>query len=173
MVYSRNPLQNFVINPQRNYSINPAYNYSINPRHNYSINPDYNYTIDPIHNYSINPMHNLTINPNYNYSLNPKYNFGINPYRNFAISPLHNDDIPGWYYFNLKNICEGFTVKVNDADFLISYSNNLEITSFWIKRSTGYSIFDTVLNYFRYAESDGNTGFNVFDRNGNWIGHLK
>ena len=147
--------------------------YSRDPLHNYSINPIHNYSINPLHNYSINPMHNYSINPMHNYSINPMYNYSIDPYRNYTISPLHNNNIPGWYYFDRKNICTGFLVKVNDGTFLIQYSNNLKIQSYWIKRATGYSIFNVNLYYTGYAELDGSKNFNVFDLNNNWIGHLK
>ena len=139
----------------------------------YSRDPLHNYSINPIHNYSINPLHNYSINPMHNYSINPMHNYSIDPYRNYTISPLHNNNIPGWYYFDRKNICTGFLVKVNDGTFLIQYSNNLKIQSYWIKRATGYSIFNVNLYYTGYAELDGSKNFNVFDLNNNWIGHLK
>ena len=139
----------------------------------YSRDPLHNYSINPIHNYSINPLHNYSINPMHNYSINPMYNYSIDPYRNYTISPLHNNNIPGWYYFDRKKICTGFLVKVNDGTFLIQYSNNLKIQSYWIKRATGYSIFNVNLYYTGYAELDGSKNFNVFDLNNNWIGHLK
>ena len=173
MVYYRNPLHNYSINPIHNYSINPVHNYSINPVHNYSINPVHNYSINPVHNYSINPIHNYSVNPYHNYSINPIHNYSINPIHNYTINPRHNNNIPGWYVFDLKNMCVGFTVNVNNGAFLIRYTNNIEIHSYWIKRATGYCIFDVNLTYIGYAESDGNTGFNTFDLNGNWTGHLK
>lgn len=126
-----------------------------------------------MHNYSINPMHNYSVNPYHNYSINPYHNYSMNPYYNYAISPLHNNNIPGWYYFDGRNICMGFTVNANEGAFLILYSNNLEILSFWIKRATGYSIFNVNLDYIGHAESDKSKSFNVFDMNNNWIGHLK
>ena len=143
MVYSRDPIHNYSINPIHNYSINPIHNYSINPVHNYSINPIHNYSINPIHNYSINPIHN------------------------------YSNNIPGWYVFDLRNICTGFTVNVNEGAFLIQYSNNHVIQSYWVKRATGYSIFNVNLAYIGYAEAHGNTGYNIFELNGKWTGHLK
>ena len=165
MTPTRNPLQNSSINPFRNYSINPVHNYSINPMHNYSINPMHNYSINPVHNYSINPLHNYSINPSHNYIINPLHNYNINP--------LYNPSIPGWYYFDLKNTNLGYTVKANEGAFLIMYDRFNAIQSYWVKRGTGYCMFDNALSYTGYAESDGNNGFNIFDLYGHWIGHLK
>ena len=140
----------------------------------YLRNPIHNYSINPIHNYSINPIHNYSINPIHNYSINPIHNYSVNPYINLSLSPSHNSNIPGWYRFDVKGAYQGFTVNTNANNFLLEYDKNRKLLSFWVKRATGYSIYVWGQNnYIGYAESDGATGYNIFDRNGTWLGYLK
>ena len=155
-------------------SRNPIHNHSINPIHNHSINPIHNYSINPIHNYSINPIHNYSINPIHNYSINPIHNYSINPIHNSSLSPIHNNNIPGWYRFDKVGNYQGFTVNTKENDFLLEYDKGQKLRSFWVKRGTGYCIFEwATCEYKGYAETDGGGKYNIFETGGTWIGYLR
>lgn len=169
----RNPRIDNSINPRINNSINPRINNSINPRINNSINYRINKSINPRINNSINPRINNSINYRINNSINPRINNSINPRINNSINPRINPSFNGFYFYDLDNNPIKFAIKANEQ-VLIIFDFNLNFIEFGVKHSIGYVIFSASSLDFTYnIFSDSSKGFNIFDLNNEWIGHIK
>lgn len=139
-----NPKFNSRINPNFNSSINPRFNSVINPRYNSKINPRFNTRINPKFNRCINVFQNHSLNPNFNHRLHPHYNSQINPY------VIPNFSLPTIYDFSNE---------------MIGILINLESVN-------GFLVYDKNLTLVYYAISNGEDGYNLFDKSSNWVGYL-
>lgn len=169
----RNPRIDNSINPRINNSINPRINNSINPRINNSINYRINNSINPRINNSINPRINNSINYRINNSINPRINNSINPRINNSINPRITPSFNGFYFYDLDNNPIKFAIKANERVLLI-FDFKLNFIEFGVQHSKGYVIFSAnSLDFIYNIFSDSSKGFNVFDLNNDWIGHVK
>ena len=170
----KDPIWNHDINPIWNQDINPTWNQNINPIWNQDINPTWNQNINPIWNQDINPIWNQNINPTWNQNINPTWNHSINPKFNPRINPNINPTFSPQILYDLDGNRKEFIIVVTD-EIIQFFSFDLKNIKFGVKHSeSGYSLFDAEGNtYLGHLESDGQTGYNWFDTNNNWIGYVK
>lgn len=169
----RNPKIDNSVNPRINNSINPRINNSINPRINNSINYRINNSINPRINNSINPRINNSINYKINNSINPRINNSINPRINNSINPRITPSFKGYYFYDLNNNPQKFAIKANEHILLI-FDFNLNFIEFGVNHSKGYAVFSAnSLDFIYNLFSDNSKGFNIFNLNNEWIGHVK
>ncbi len=169
----KNPRIDNTINPLINHSINPRINGSLNPRINGSINPNINGSLNPRINGSLNPKINGSLNPRINGSINPRINGSLNPKINSSLNPRINPSFKGYYFYDLENNPTKIAIKANDKIILI-FDFKFNLIEIGVSNTYGFSIFDyNTLNYIYYISSDKMKGFNIFDINNNWIGHVK
>jgi hypothetical protein len=169
----RNPRIDNSINPRINNSINPRINNHINPRINNSINPRINNSINPRINNALNPRINNHINPRINNSINPRINNALNPRINNSINPRINPSFNGYYFYDLDNNRTKFAINANEQVLLI-FDFNLNFIELGIKHTYGYAVFAfNNMDYIYHISSDSAKGFNIFDLNNDWIGHVK
>ena len=139
-----NPKFNSRINPNYNSLINPRFNSAINPRYNSAINPRFNSKINPEFNRSINVFQNSAINPNFNHRLNPQFNSRINPYA-----------IPKFSF-----------------PVIYDFSNEMKGILISLESVNGFLVYDEKLVLVSYAISNGEDGYNLFNKESNWAGYL-
>jgi hypothetical protein len=170
----KDPRQNSLIDPNRNSLIDPRRNSLIDPQRNSLIDPNRNSLIDPRRNSLIDPNRNSLVDPRRNSLIDPNRNSLIDPNRNSLVDPNRNSLFDGLYIFDTANNPIGFVVRANENVLNIFELNSNRYTSFAVKSGKGYAIFDSQTATLKsYIISDSSSGFNQFDLNGRWIGHLK
>jgi mRNA-degrading endonuclease RelE of RelBE toxin-antitoxin system len=173
-IVTNNPKLNSTLNPKLNSVINPKMNSHINPKLNSRINPKLNSAINPKLNSSINPKLNSSINPKLNSSINPKLNSSINPKLSSQINPLVNPSFDGYYIYDLELNPIEYIIPANDEVNLI-FNDKSDCVKFAVKHDEdGWAIFSFSNNdWLEHLESDGQTGYNLFNLNNEWIGFVK
>lgn len=167
----KNPIFNRNLNPIFNRKINPIFNRDINPIFNKSINPIFNRNINPIFNRNINPIFNRNLNPIFNRNINPIFNRDINPIFNKILNPSFNDTFDGLFLFDLNTSYCNYAINYKDIYIFFDKENFVEYYGF-PHINNGYIIYDSTITYYGHLEDNTESGYNLFDKNNNWINYL-
>ncbi len=119
-----------------------------------------------------NPVYNHNINPIFNHNINPIFNHNINPIFNHNINPLYNPNFDGYYLFDINSNSIGYILRADD-DIMLLFNPQNSLQSYCVRNSIdGYLIYNNG-NWTGNLISDGDSGYNYFSKNNEWIGYVK
>ncbi|MBV8602348.1 MAG: hypothetical protein JO359_12355 [Candidatus Eremiobacteraeota bacterium] len=146
---ARDPRTNPLLNPFLNPMLNPLLNPALNPLLNASINPVTNPAINPVSNPLLSPATNPLLNPILNPLLNPLANPALNPSFNSSLRP--SDEGSALVEYDRMLQPAGFLTSIGEQLFLR---------------------FEMDSTFAGLHVRNGVSGYNTFDKNNAWVGHL-